>query len=71
MAVRRAFRVLGRGLRAVGRLLARIDPADVLLFAGLASLTTAAALVHVGLALLVFGLGSFYLGLAAGRTART
>lgn len=51
-------------------LVAKIDPADVLLFAGLGSLTVGAGLAHVGLAFLVFGLGSFYLGLAAGRGAR-
>jgi hypothetical protein len=51
-------------------LVAKVDPADVLLFAGLASLSVAAGLVHVGLALLMFGTGSFYLGLAAGRGAR-
>ena len=50
-------------------LLKRIDPADVLLFAGLASLTAGAGLAHVGLALLTFGVGAFYLGLAAGRRA--
>ena len=48
----------------------QIDPADALLFVGLFSLTAAAALAHVGLALVVFGLGTFYLGLAAGRTPR-
>jgi hypothetical protein len=52
------------------KLLLKVDPADVLLFAGLGSLTIAAGLIHIGLALLVFGTGSFYLGLAAGRGAR-
>lgn len=49
------------------RLAGAIDPADALLFCGLGSLTVAGALVHIGLGLVVFGLGSFYLGLAAGR----
>lgn len=50
--------------------LGRIDPADVLLFLGLGSLTVGAGLAHIGFAFLVFGLGTFYLGLAAGRRAR-
>ena len=54
--------------KKIGSLLAKIDPADALLFAGLLSLTTAAGLLHVGVALIVFGLGAFYLGLLAGRT---
>ena len=49
--------------------LKRIDPADVLLFAGLASLTVGTGLAHIGFAFLTFGVGAFYLGLAAGRKA--
>jgi hypothetical protein len=55
---------------ALIRLLQRIDPADVLLFIGLTTLTIGAGLAHIGLAFLVFGLGTFYLGLAAGRGTR-
>lgn len=54
--------------RAIGRAIRATDPADILLFSGLGSLTLAAGLVHVELALVVFGLGAFYLGLMAGRT---
>ena len=51
-------------------LIRQIDPADALLFTGLISLTVAAAMAHVALGLVVFGLGTFYLGLAAGRAPR-
>lgn len=54
--------------QSVLRLVRGMDPADVLLFSGLASLTVAAGLLHIGVALIVFGLGAFYLGLMAGRT---
>ena len=46
----------------------KIDPADVLLFAGLASLTIGAALLDPILGFLTFGIGAMYLGLLAGRT---
>jgi hypothetical protein len=49
----------------------QIDPADALVFGGLLSLTAGALLAHPALALLVFGLGSMYLGLAAGKTPRS
>ena len=51
-------------------LIRKIDPADVLLFIGLLSLTLAAGMAHVALGLIVFGLGAFYLGLAAGHAPR-
>lgn len=53
------------------RTLRQIDPADLLVFTGLLSLTAGAALAHPALALLVFGSGSMYLGLAAGKTPRS
>jgi hypothetical protein len=59
---------IGTPVRALIRLVRGTDPADLLLFAGLGSLTLAAGLLHVGVALIVFGLGAFYLGLMAGRT---
>lgn len=55
----------------LSRLVSRIDPADALLFAGLASLTIAAGSLHWAVGLIVFGLGAMYLGLMAGRTPPT
>lgn len=46
----------------------KIDPADVLLFAGLASLTVGAGLIDPILGFLIFGIGAMYIGLLAGRT---
>ncbi len=46
----------------------KIDPADLLLFAGLASLTLGAGLVDPILGFLTFGIAAMYLGLMAGRT---
>jgi hypothetical protein len=45
-----------------------IDPADVLLFAGLGALTIGAGWLHPALGFLAFGFGAMYLGLMAGRT---
>jgi hypothetical protein len=49
----------------------QIDPADALVFGGLLSLAAGAFIAHPALALLVLGLGSMYLGLAAGKTPRS
>lgn len=55
-------------LKKLAAIVRRVDFADVLLFAGLISLTIGAGLAHPVLAFLVFGLGAFYLGHAAART---
>lgn len=51
-------------------LVKKIDPADALLFSGLASLTAAGTFVHIGLGLAIFGLGAMFLGLMAGRSPK-
>ena len=46
----------------------KIDPADVLVYAGLGALSIGAGLVHIALGFLAFGFGAMYIGLLAGRT---